>query len=306
MFVLDPDPYVMPCYRIGPFTTRDIALHAKLPDSKEIDNYFSARFGNREFTYTMNGREAIHIALSSYNLETDDLVTILTTSGNHYITGCVTGEIEKCCRWNREIVPETKLLFVNHEFGTVYPDMKSLVDTGIPIIEDCCTNFFTTGRDNRIGSYGDFSVYSFTKMFPVQVGGLLVKNKAMSARRSKIDAESLAYIRKVLSHEVNRKEQLLNQRANIYDYGLSRFSEMGFTARFPLEPGFVPYALVLNNHGIITDLESWRDHMWKHGIQHSIFYGEDAFFLPAHQNLSETDIDYFVSVITNFILKQLN
>lgn len=304
MFVINPDPYVMPCYRIGPFTTRDISLHAELPESDEVDHYFSARFGNRRFIYTVNGREAINIALTHYKLQRHDVVTILTTSGNFYITGCVTGEIEKFCRWNREIVPETRLLFVNHEFGTVYPDMEHLVSLGIPIIEDCCTNFFTRDKDNRIGSYGDFSVYSLTKMFPIQIGGLLVKNKNLVTRESRIDKESLKYIRKVLSYEVYKKEDLLRKRASIYAYALSRFFDLGFTERFLKDEGIIPYALLLNNNGIIYELEAWREHMWKHGIQHSVFYGEDAFFLPVHQNLNETDVDYFVAVTADFLSKQ--
>ena len=124
-------------------------------------------------------------------LKDDDIVTILTTSGNFYISSCVTEEIEKFCQWNREITPETKVILVNHEFGTIYPDMKNLVSLGIPIIEDCCPSFFSQDNDNKAGRYGDFAVYSFSKIFPIQFGGLLVNNNKLHTDGSAIDEESL-------------------------------------------------------------------------------------------------------------------
>jgi len=62
--------------------------------------------------------------------------------------------------------------------------------------------------------------------------------------------------------------------------------------------------LLLNNKGIVKDLQEQKQYLFKHGIQNSVFYGEDAFFLPCHQNLSKADIDYFAFVVTNHILSQ--
>ena len=78
MFIINPDPYSTPCYRIGPFRTSDITNNSKLPESNAIDHYFTERFGENSFTYTQNGREAINIALSYYKLNRNDIVTILT------------------------------------------------------------------------------------------------------------------------------------------------------------------------------------------------------------------------------------
>lgn len=304
MFVINPDPYSTPTYRIGPFTTKDLSDNAGLQESNAIDHYFSERFADQGFTYTKNGREAIHIALSYYKLDKSDMVTILTTSGNFYISGCVTQEIEKFCRWNREITPETKVIFINHEFGTIYPDMKSLVSLGIPIIEDCCPSFFSQDHDNKAGRYGDFAVYSFSKIFPIQFGGLLVSNNKLPSEGSTIDKESLDYIKKVLSHHILRKDQLLEKRASIHKYGVERFRQLGFTERFAWSKLTVPYAFLLNNNGIVRDLPALKTFLWRHGIHSSVFYGEDAFFLPSHQNLTEKDVDYFLAVTGAFITNQ--
>ena len=67
MFVLNPDPYSLPCYRIGPFQTRDLSTNHSLPDSDLIDGYFEERFKNKEYVYTVNGRKAINLALIILN-----------------------------------------------------------------------------------------------------------------------------------------------------------------------------------------------------------------------------------------------
>ena len=301
MFVIHPDQYSTPCYRIGPFTTPDITFNSKLPKSNAIDHYFTERFGEKKFIYTENGREAINMALSYYKLAKNDIVTILTTSNNLYISSCVTNEIEKFCLWNREIVPGTKVILVNHEFGFIYPEMENLASLGIPIIEDCCTTFFSQDKDKRVGKYGDFAVYSFTKIFPIQIGGLLLNNNNLLTGKSAIESESLSYIKNVLSHQIINRDKLLDKRASIYKYSVERFNQLGFTERFVRDKFTVPYAMLLNNNGIIHDLPALRIYLWQHGIHSSVFYGEDAFFLPSHQNLTETDVDYFLAVIHAFL-----
>ncbi|HAF30832.1 MAG TPA: hypothetical protein DCG75_17470 [Bacteroidales bacterium] len=308
MFVINPDQYSLPAYRIGPFTTKDLSQNHSIcnnpkKDIESLDNYCKKRFG--EYNYTVNGREAIYLALKSYQLKKTDLVTILTTSQNFYISSCVTNEIEKFCKWNREIIPETKLIFVNHEFGYIYPEMEYISSLEIPIIEDCCTTFFSQDSKGKVGKYGDFAVYSFPKFFPIQIGGLLVKNTDITIiGNSIIDQDSKLYIQKVISFYLEKQEDLLVKRSEIYDYALKIFEKMGFTERFANNRLTIPSVLMLNNHKRIKDLPSLKTHFWNHGIQTSIFYGEDAFFLPIHQSLSKTDVDYFAFVVNNLIEKQ--
>ena len=310
MFVINPDAYSLPAYRIGPFTTRDLRLNHLLDnktDIKEsiINDYFQNRFGS-DYSITINGREAISLALDSYNLKKDDLITILTTSQNFYISSCVTKEIEKFCQWNREIVAETKLIFVNHELGYIYPDMDYLVSKGLPIIEDCCTIFFSENLNKKVGKYGDFAVYSFPKFFPIQIGGLLVNNTKRPLQSSSlVNLKTKHYIQKVLSHYNGQLDDLLQKRKELFDYGIKRFSRLGFTEQFERDKHTVPSAMMLNNNGIIKDLTAFKTNLWDNGIQSSIFYGEDAFFIPSHQNLTKTDVNYFFEVIKSFIKSQL-
>jgi len=302
MFVLNPDPFLTPSYRISPFTTANLASNSVMADDDFADHYFNNRFGKNQWQYTFSGREAIQLALEKYALKSTDLVTILTTSQNFYISSCVTKEIESFCQWNREIVPKTKLIFVNHEFGYPYPDMEKLVATGLPIIEDCCTTFFSQDASGRLGQYSDFSVFSFPKFFPMQLGGLLVNNTNHAVNQSaQLHDNEKKHIQNVLSHYLQMEASILTARKENWDYAIHQFALLGLTPRFNDDANVVPSALVLQNNGAIKDLNQLKSFLNNHGIQNSVFYGEDAFFIPVHQNLSREDLDYFYEVISLFI-----
>ena len=301
MFVVNPDAFLVPCYRISPFTTEHIARNEELPTNDFAIAYFNKKFGKGNWQYTYNGREAIQLALETYHLGQADLVTILTTSNNFYISSCVTKAIETVCRWNREIVPETKLILVNHEFGYPFPDMEKLVATGLPIIEDCCTTFYSQDVTEKIGQYGDFSVYSFPKFFPIQIGGLLVNNVKAVFKMSILNKEEERYIENVVSYHLANERELLQKRKVIFDYAQAQFSTLGFTLRFNKREKVIPSVLLLNNNTIIKDLNAFKQFLAKNGVQSSIFYGEDAFFLPNHHNLTIKSIDYFIQLILFFI-----
>ena len=302
MFIVNPDAYSLPYHRIGPFKTDDITINHYLPRNDFAVSYFNEKFGEGNWHYTYNGREAIKMALKSYNLDKNDLVTILTTSGNLYISSCVTDTINRFCRWNREIVPETKIIFVNHEFGYPYPEMDKLTAMGLPIIEDCCTTFFSQDKNRRIGKYGDFSLYSFAKFFPVQIGGLIVSNHLKKAEKSaELDLIQANYIEDVVSNSLLSLNELLQKKKSNFDYAVAVFEKLGFTLRFPKADNVVPSVLLLKNNGIVKDLSGLKVFLTNHGIQNSVFYGEDAFFIPNHQSLNTTEIDYFGFLISFFI-----
>ena len=301
MFVLNPDPYLLPCYRISPFQTKDMHRNNELAQSDLIDEYFSDRFQQREYRYVADGRKAINIALQHYHLQKEDVVTIFTTSGNFYISSCVTDQIEKFCKWSRQIEPATKLLFVNHEFGYPYKKISELKKYNLPIIEDCCHSFFSTHEENSIGNTGDFAIYSFPKMFPIQVGGLLVAKKNISMAPTEImNVTKQRYVKNVLSHSINQKDTIIDHRLNNYNYLLNKLDKNNFEERFALEKGVVPGVCMFKVKNETIHLPALKEHLFAHGIQCSVFYGEAAFFIPVHQNLGQADLDYFIEVIQSF------
>lgn len=117
-FIFDVPEYLRPVYRISPFRTDDVSKNHMLfqDDNTKFKNYLDDRFAEKKIIVTQNGREAIGKALEILKLNENDIVTIFTTTNSFYISGCVTKEIEKYCKWSREIEKNTKVLLVNHEF----------------------------------------------------------------------------------------------------------------------------------------------------------------------------------------------
>ena len=301
MFVLNPDPYLLPCYRISPFQTKDIHANNQLPVSAVADEYFNRRFNKREWIYVADGRKAINIALQHYQLQKDEVVTIFTTSGNFYVSGCVTKEIEKFCQWSRQIEHNTKLIFVNHEFGYPYQNIGELKKYQLPIIEDCAHSFFSGDVDNTTGHTGDFTIYSLPKMFPIQTGGLLTAKKEISfAKTDSLTGEQRQYIKNVLSYYIKEKDSIIQRRIDNYHYLVNKLGGDDFDERFELNNAVVPGVFMFRVKNENIDLPKLKEHLYAHGIQCSVFYGERAFFIPVHQNLLAADLDYFSAVIHAF------
>ena len=304
MFVINPDPYSLPTYRIGPFQTSDVSTNNRFANNNYIDSYFQQRFKNKHFAYFINGRNAIAKALEYYQLSREDTVTILTSSGNFYISGCVTKEIEKICKWSREIVETTKIIFVNHEFGVPYEKLTELTKYNVPIIEDCAHSFYSKDEKASIGTVGDFVIYSFPKMFPIQIGGLLVSNlKTPIGKSAYVNDETLIYIKNVLSHYIKQKDLIIERRIKVYKKLRKELESLGFTERFELKEGVVPGVFMFKVNNDEIKLDALKSYVQAHGIQCSVFYGERAFFIPVHQNLSEDNLTYFKVIIESFLKK---
>ncbi len=218
--------------------------------------------------------------MSFYNLQPNDIVTIFTTTGNVYIAKCVTDEIEKFCKWSRRIEKNTKIILVNHEFGYPYPELEKLKDFKLPIIEDCAHSFFTSDHNNTIGNVGDFVIYSFVKMFPIQIGGLLVSNRSIEFDDNFVESISLQYIKNVLSHHIKNKDLIIKRRILNYKKIRNHLNKLGLEERFKLEDGIVPGVFMFCRGNINMDLSKLKEYMWAHGMQCSVFYGEESFLYP--------------------------
>jgi hypothetical protein len=136
----------------------------------------------------------------------------------------------------------------------------------------------------------------------LQIGGLLVNNTSSDVNTSEgLHDNEKEHIQNVLSHYLKKEDVILKNRKENWDYAIAQFSKLGLTPRFGEDSKTIPSALVLNNNGIIKDLNQFKSFLYNHGIQNSVFYGEDAFFIPVHQSLSREDFDYFHEVIQFFL-----
>ncbi|RXM40023.1 hypothetical protein BOQ62_08170 [Chryseobacterium sp. CH21] len=56
---------------------------------------------------------------------------------------------------------------------------------------------------------------------------------------------------------------------------------------------------MFENNG--CNLSELKIFLQQNGIECSIFYGKDAFFIPVHQNLGIFEMDYIVNLIEYFV-----
>lgn len=296
-FVINASEELVPSYRISPFNISDSKLNSKISkDNIKIANeYLYNRFNNYLLTY--NGRSAINIALSNLKLKEDDIVTILTTSSNFYISGCVTKEIEKFCKWSRNIEQNTKIIFVNHEFGFVYKELEEIKKYNLPIIEDCAHSFISQNEKNTIGKIGDYVIYSLPKFFPIQFGGILVSNN--KSLDNILSDNEINYILSCIGRNIDNITYIKSRRLDNYQYLKTKFELEGINTTFELSNQEIPGVFMFNIDNI--NLAELKIFTQRNGIESSVFYGKNAFFIPVHQNLDDLDLNYFFEIIKYFI-----
>lgn len=290
--VIESAEELVPFISIASLNRKELCVNL-LDKTPQIDNYLAERFGDK-YEFCPKAREGIVIVLKELNLKPDDVVTILTTTGNPYISGCVTKAIEKVCKWSREFTPMTKAIFVNHEFGYAYENVYALKEYNIPIIEDCAHSFFTKSPD--IGTVGDYVIYSLPKGFSMQLGGIIVYRDQL---KYKCPDQIVRYIKSALEPQIGEVSLFVKKRFYNYNYYLNALRDMGIYPYFKQKEGDVPGVFMFvwpecrNYRGLKTFLN-------ENGVDSSVFFGQDAYYIPVHHNLSTNEMDYICSLIRYF------
>lgn len=286
--VVDAFSELVPTVRIAPLNLSQIevsketcCLQDVFPTDKCISLHKKARY-------------AITTALEDLLLQKDDVVTILTTSGNYYVSGCVTKAIESVCRWNREMTNETKAILVIHEFGYPYTGLSELNEFGLPIIEDCAYAFFS--KNEEIGTVGDYVIYSLPKAFNMQIGGVMISRNKIEDR---VSQEERAYILSHLSAEWKDRETIISKRIENHNYLALALAQLGIQPFFKLADGVVPGVFMFRWREDV-DYPALKEFMQRNGVESSVFYGRSAYFIPVHQNLRRNELDYMKKLLKYF------
>lgn len=170
------------------------------------------------FIYTNSGKEAIRIIIEYLNLQKEDEVYITTTTESSYVSTCVSATLFNYSKISRVLNDKTKVVYVIHNFGFSHPKLLELRklcdDKGLILIEDCAFAFDSYIEDIRLGSLGDFSLYSLPKIFPISRGGILSFNKKFDIKNKPIDSE----IVKLTERWIPKLENIKNHRQENYNF----------------------------------------------------------------------------------------
>ncbi|MCL1938262.1 MAG: DegT/DnrJ/EryC1/StrS family aminotransferase [Candidatus Azobacteroides sp.] len=299
-FVINPEKFRIPQYSISPFSTEWVRKNYKILQSKQpIDNDLLRQYFGR-FLCFETGRSALSYALSHYKLSENDEVCIMTTSQNRYISSCVTKEIEKFCQWSRQLSEKTKVILVNHEFGTAYKSMDKVLKLNLPIIEDLAMSLFSTDDNQQTGNYGDFTIYSLPKFFPLQWGGIVKINMPDYEKKSiNFNPHLSTDLQRLLSFYLKEGENIKQRRKHHNALFQHYLSCLDFKSRFEYNDNETPSVYMCSTPPSVN-LEGLKVFLQQNGVEASVFYGESAFFVPVHQNLNEEDILFIVSLIKYF------
>lgn len=290
--LLNPDKYLIPSIHLSPFNGQISYCNntTKIDISTLMDKASESLFNEKKWgTITKSGRHAISLALEAADVKKNDLLSIITTSNCGYVSACVTEQISKHCQYQFGYNQNADIFFLIHEFGRQAKLPAEMKKKSSIVIEDCAYALTHKNFKNGFGSNSDYQIFSLTKAFNMQYGGLIFGPKDQI---NKIGKEYTSpYLEFYLEKNMSVLERLNKKRLAIYKKMQSVSKSYGFEEILKATSHEVPSAFLIKiepdvNHNFI------KSYMNSHGIESSVFYGGAGYFLPCHQNLTPWHIDY--------------
>ena len=278
----------------------DIDYLKNIPN-KEILNLLSTKLINDRFgewTMTSSGKEAIQNALIKIGVNKETIIGIKTSTENGYVSSCITKIISKFCNYHIDTEKNCDIYFIVHNFGRPFRKWENL-NTDKKIIEDCCYAF---SEQKSFASRGDYVIWSLPKAFNVPKGGLLFANGGINKIfnfSNTLDTNSIKYLKKFLLEYLQEIDLVFKNRLKSYEKISYKFSLSGIQERFKCDMYSFPAAYIFDM-SFIEEKETFKSYINSKGIESSIFYGSNCYFLPCHQNLSDIEIDYVIKIIESY------
>jgi len=123
------------------------------------------------------GRWLLAAWLGHLGLDRGDVITILTTSQERYVSICVSVAAFNYASVSRVLTDRTRVIIAIHEFGYVDVEFPRRCEEwraqGIAVLEDCAHAAGVRVGSARSGDYGDAALFSLPKITPARAGGLL-------------------------------------------------------------------------------------------------------------------------------------
>lgn len=174
---------------------------------------FPSIIDNKVCFATMNARSALQIGLGCLGLQKDDEVLVPA----YHCPVMVYPILKSGCRavfykikedlfpdftdLRQKLGPRSKILIAVHYFGfpTGMMELRALCNENkLYLIEDCAHAFFGYTDGGAIGSFGDFSIGSLWKFFPLYEGGVLAFGNPGLAEKAKVVKGSVKLVVKLL------------------------------------------------------------------------------------------------------------
>lgn len=212
-----------------------------LKKEKTIDSSAYNEFLKPNYSFCSSGKEAIRVICETLHLQRNDEVFITTTTDSSFVSTCVSATIFNFCKISRVLTENTKAIFVIHTFCFPHLELMKLRqkadELNIPLIEDCISAIDSYNEEGlRLGSIGDYAVYSLTKILPVNSGGIVYTksdslNKDNDSSIKKCFRDWLPYLelfKRKRRHNYQLLKALIGNELYNYGVGVNPFM-YGFT-----------------------------------------------------------------------------
>ena len=296
----NPATVVKAFISVSPFGYRVLDEPIDGPPPEQVAALLRNHVG-RDYRLAASGRQALDLILAALNLAPDDVISIITTSGSDYVSNCVTSTVELHCRWSMKLESATRAVIAIHEWGRPCERIVEVQGQGIPVIEDCAYAFATRYADgSKVGSKGDYALFSLSKMFSVNFGGVLVAPDG-ELPLAPLCQEHEADLLTRIGPELSRLPEVVSARRAVWSDLAERFSDLGAPPYFDPMPGEEPSVLMFHHDPARVPLAEVRKRFDQHGIEASIFYGSDAFYVPAHQRLGPASRAFMAEIYRSLL-----
>lgn len=298
--IMNP-PELKPDIRITPFDTEALSIEPTEHAEEIVHTYFQSKWNNRPYTFVpraMYGINTITRHIRNMSSVQNPNIWITTTTDSPYVSSCVTSAIENVLPWSRTITDTTIGIFCIHEFGFTHPKLKELRlianERGIPLIEDCAYGW----HNGAIGNTGDYAIYSLTKAFPLQFGGLIIgielDEKTLWNVHSCSDQGKKMYTYSLFASILNESTDAHNIRRKNYEWYTNTFGENNtfFTLDNTSDPGV--FMLKMPSE---QKMHSTAEFVRRFGIECGTYWHNNAIFVPVHQRLSSKHLEYIAGSI---------
>lgn len=183
---------------VPPITLKEIMAFPREDYVSKLEDLLRANFNKENAVFTTNGRNAIYLALRTMKLKRDDEVLI-----PGYACDAIRVAIEPICRpvcvdidrrtfninpreIEKHITRKTRAILVAYLYGNPC-EIDRIIEiaraNNLLIIEDTAQALGGRYQERMLGSFGDFTVFSFrfTKDIALLRGGALLANTEMNA-----------------------------------------------------------------------------------------------------------------------------
>jgi hypothetical protein len=161
------------------------------------------------------------------------------------------------------------------------------------LIEDCAHTFDSKLDGKLVGTFGDFAIYSLSKIFPMEEGGIIVGNTLRLSELETLGLKKLGSIKGDFNRYFTYLSELSNRRRQNYRYLSDRFGN-AHTVNDDVTPYFFPLEVSKETSEVAKKICTL-------GVECGVWYGTNAILLPNHPLLDEDALDWMIGIVKRVI-----